>query len=77
MPQPKPVSTERTLKLRYSKSTVIEALGLNVGQEVASLGLNDWGELVVTLTHGPDAPTDEDLAPRAPRRLLRDDGSGI
>ena len=77
MPQPKPVSTERELRLKYTKSTVIDALGLNVGQEVATLTVDQYGELIITLTHGPDAPSDEDLAPRAPRRLLRDDGSGI
>src|SRR5580700_11424571 len=55
MPAPKPVSTERTLKLKYTKSTVIDALGLNVGQEVATLTVNQYGELIITLTHGPDA----------------------
>jgi hypothetical protein len=77
MPQPKPVSTERELRLKYTKSTVIEALGLNIGQEVATLSVNQYGELLVTLSHGPDAPRDDDLPPRAPRWLFNDDGSGI
>lgn len=68
MTSPRPVSTERELRLKYTKSTVIEALGLTVGQEVATLSVNQYGELLVTLSHGPDAPNDDD-APRAPSRL--------
>lgn len=63
MTAPRPVSTERELRLKYTKSTVIDALGLNVGQEVAKLEINQYGELIVTLSHGPDAPPADD-APR-------------